>query len=88
MINIFVIFQRIINNQLYKYLDIFVIVYLNNILVFFKNKTKYIKYIKKVFKKLKKAKLLLRPKKYKFYKNKIRFLGFIVEKNKIKIDKE
>ena len=39
-----------------------------------------------MLKKLKKAGLLFKPKKYKFYKEKVKFLGFIVGKNKVKID--
>ena len=40
-----------------------------------------------IFNKLRLSKLLL-EKKYKFYKYEIDFLGFIVEKNKIKINLE
>ena len=39
-----------------------------------------------MLKKLKKAGLLLKPKKYKFYKKEVKFLGFIVKRNKVKID--
>jgi len=31
-----------INNQLHKYFDVFVIAYLDNILIYFKNKNKHI----------------------------------------------
>ena len=37
-----------INNQLYKYLDIFIVAYLDNILIYSKIEAKYIEYIKKV----------------------------------------
>ena len=46
-----------INNILQEYLDIFVIIYLNNILVYSKNKTDYKVYIKKILKALQKVNL-------------------------------
>ena len=45
LINTPITFQKIINYILYKYLNIFIIVYLNNILIFSKNKEQYIEYI-------------------------------------------
>ena len=46
--------------MLYEYLDIFVIVYLDNILVYSKRSLEeYIEYIRKVLRKLKKYKLYL-----------------------------
>ena len=38
-------FQRLVNDVLYEYLDIFVIVYLDNILIYSKTKKEYTEYI-------------------------------------------
>ena len=78
--------QRIVNEQLYKYLNIFVIAYLDNILIFFKLKSKYIKYIRRVLEKLKKVRILLKPEKYEFYKKELKFLGFIISRKGIQIN--
>jgi hypothetical protein len=75
-----------INEQLYEYLDIFVVAYLDDILIFSKTKTKHIEHVKKVLEKLKKAKLLLKLEKCEFYKEELGFLGFIVGQNGICID--
>jgi hypothetical protein len=40
--------QALINNVLQEYLDIFIIIYLDNIFIFSKSKVKYIDYIKLV----------------------------------------
>ena len=56
-----------INNVLWEYINYFIIVYLNNILIFFNIKEEYIEYINKVLKLLKDNKLLVKPKKCKFY---------------------
>ena len=50
--NVSAIFQVIINNVLKEYLDIFVIVYLDDILVYLKNKKKHVKYVKTMLKAL------------------------------------
>ena len=39
-----------------------------------------------MLKKLKKAGLFLKPEKYKFYKEEVKFLGFIVGRNRVKMD--
>ena len=48
LINVFINYQILINNTLKKMLDILVIVYFDNILIFLKTKKKYVKYVKKI----------------------------------------
>ena len=43
-------------------------------------------YVKKVLKRLKGAGLLLKPEKCKFHKTEVKFLGFIVGKDGVKMD--
>ena len=71
-----------------KYFDIFTVVYFDDIFIYSKILKEYIRYIKTVFNKFRSSKLLLEKEKYKFYKYKIDFLGFIVGRNGIKIDSE
>ena len=80
------IFQWIINKQLYKYLNIFLIAYLDNILIFSKIEAEHIKHIKKVLRKIKEANLLLKLEKCEFYKDRVSFLRFIIRRDRIKID--
>jgi hypothetical protein len=47
-----ILFQAIINHVLRKYLDIFVIIYLDNILIYSKTLKDYKEYIYKVLQKL------------------------------------
>ena len=61
------IFQRFINKVLGEHLDVFVVAYLDNILIFSKTKEQHIKHIQAILKKLHYAKLRLRPKKCKFH---------------------
>ncbi|KAF2182430.1 DNA/RNA polymerase, partial [Zopfia rhizophila CBS 207.26] len=58
--NVLVIFQAIINHVLKEYLDVFIIAYFNNVLIYMNRTLKeYIKYTKKVLKKLKEYKLYI-----------------------------
>ena len=57
LINAFATFQTYINNVLRKHLNMFIIIYLNNILVYLKNKKNYKKHVKQILNALKKADL-------------------------------
>ena len=64
----------------------FVIIYLNNILVYWKNEKNYKKYIRQILNALKKANLRIVSKKSQFYQMKIKFLSYIITNYKIKIN--
>ena len=70
LINTFAIFQKIINDILREYLDVFVIIYWNNILIYSKTLKKHVKYIQKVLTCLIKKNLRFKSKKCKFHKKK------------------
>jgi hypothetical protein len=71
--------------MLRAHLDISVVAYLNNILIFSKNKIKHIKHVKQVSQYLNLADLQLKLEKCKFYKDKVEFLGFTVSVHRVKI---
>jgi len=57
--------QALVNDILYEFLKDFVVVYLNNIIIYFKTKKNYVQHINKVFKILKNRDLRLKPEKCK-----------------------
>jgi len=57
------------NETLHEYLDIFVTMYLNDILIYLENEKEYVEHVKKVLAKLKTNSLLLKLEKCKFHKN-------------------
>ena len=71
--------------MLREYLDIFVIAYLDDMLIYLENKKDYVKYIRTILKCFRKAKLRLRLEKCEFYKEEVKFLGFIVNTIGVKI---
>ena len=56
-------FQTYINNVLREHLDVFVVVYLNDILVYSKNEADHKVHVRKVLKVLKKADLQIKSEK-------------------------
>ena len=81
-------FQRHINNVLREKLDIFVLAYIDDILVFSKTLEEYKIYIKQVLEQLKQYELRVELKKYAFYIKETKFLRHIIGENGIKIIKE
>ena len=77
-----------VNNTLAGCLDIYAIIYLDDILIYSENLEDYQKHIKDVLERFLVKQLRYKLKKYKFYKKEINFLGFIIRINKIKINSE
>ena len=71
-------FQKLINHILYNYLNEFIIAYLNNILIYFKNEKNHKKHVKKILKKFQEKNLYLKLKKYEFHKQWIEYLEYII----------
>jgi hypothetical protein len=57
--------QRLVNNMLYKYLNIFVVAYLDDILIFSKTENEHIEHVKKVLYKLEQMDFRLKLEKCK-----------------------
>ena len=77
--------QVLINNVLRVYLDITVVAYLNNILVYSKTLEEHITYIQEVLIYLKATNLRLKLEKCEQHKEEVEFLGYIVRRHRVKI---
>ena len=60
-------------------MDDFIIVYLDNIIIYSNSKKEYKEYIKWVLSRLYKENISVIIKKYKFYIKKTNFIGFIIK---------
>ena len=65
--NAFAMFQTYINNILKEHLNVFVIIYLDNILVYLKNEKDHKKHVRQILNTLKKADLRIILEKSQFY---------------------
>jgi predicted GTPase len=88
LINTPATWQLFINNVFREYLNVFVIIYLDDILIFSKIEEEYKEYIKKILRKLIDENLRIKIEKTEFYVKKINFLGFIIGRKGVKIDKK
>jgi len=86
LINVSVTFQTFVNNVLRCYLNQFVIVYLNNILVYSKTKKEHVQHVKKILQTLKKVDLRIKSGKSEFHVQSVQFLKFIVTSQSLRIN--
>ena len=77
------IFQIYINCALYKLVDNFYIIYLNNIFIFFKTEVEHLHHLEYIIKYLHRAELYINLKKCEFFKFKVKYLDFIIDKESI-----
>ena len=84
--NALVIFQAYINKVLFRLVDYFIVIYLNNILIYFKPREDHYTYIRIVIKRLRKYKLYTKLSKYFFNIKEVEFLGFIIGFIRVKPD--
>jgi hypothetical protein len=67
LINAPILYQSLINNILRKYLDDFVVVYLDDILIYSKTKEEHIKHVTAILKALEKADMRINGAKNVFH---------------------
>jgi Reverse transcriptase (RNA-dependent DNA polymerase) len=65
--NVLAIYQALINNILREYLDDFIVIYLDDILIYSKNEKEYTGHVIKVLKALKRTGLKINGEKLTFY---------------------
>src|SRR5204862_4747045 len=88
LINASVTFQELINHVLYNHLNKFVIAYLDNILIYFKNEENHEKHVKKILRRLQEKNLYLKSEKCEFHKQQVKYLEHIVTTKKLEMNSE
>ncbi len=86
LINASVTFQIFVNNVLQRYLNQFVIVYLNDILVYSKTKKEHVQHVKKILQTLKKVDLRIKSGKSEFHVQNVQFLRFIIMSQSLRMN--
>ena len=79
------LFQNYINQALNDCLNLFCVMYFDDILIFNKTQIKYVQHVKTVLQRLKKYKMYIKLSKYQFYVMKIEFLKFRIFTQNISI---
>ena len=78
--------QEMINDALRQYLNIFVITYLDDIMIYLITLKKHVQHVSQVLKCLNKRNLRLKPKKCEFHRKKVDFLEFVVKRHGIRMN--
>ncbi len=80
-------FQRLMNSVLQDCVtDNYVVVYLDDIMIYSETEQEHIEHLRTVFTKLREQKLYLRLKKCSFFQSTVKYLGFIVSKGTLRAD--
>ncbi|KAM1785192.1 hypothetical protein FF1_038026 [Malus domestica] len=79
-------FMRLMNKVFQQYLDKFVIVFIDDILVYSKSKADHIRHLNLVLKKLREHRLYAKFSKCQFWLNEVAFLGHVVSAQGIQVD--
>ena len=86
LVNTSAAFQAYVNQALREYIDIFVLAYLNDIVVFSKQHKYHTEHVRMVLQKLQEFKLYIKLSKCVFDAAEIDFLGFVVNQTRIVIE--
>jgi len=81
-------FQHFINDVLSDYLDDFVISYIDDILIYSNSLEEHHEHVSKVLEKLLENNLYVKLEKCEFDKSETTFLGYVISKDGLKMDKE
>jgi hypothetical protein len=80
--------QEMINDALRQYLDIFVIAYLDDIMIYLITLKKHVQHVSQILKCLNKRDLRLKLEKCEFHREEVDFLEFVVERHEIRMNSE
>ena len=73
-----VVFQQFMNNIFSNLLNVYIVIYLDDILIYLNNMSKHYQHVKEVLKHLYKAGLYAKAEKCKFYNKLVEYLGYIL----------
>ena len=79
-------FQAYINRALCGLVDVFYIVYLDDIFIFSRSEKEHYEHLDAVLERLRHAELYTNPKKYEFLKTEVEYLGFLVNRQGVRMD--
>lgn len=80
------VFYNLVNGILQDMLNIFVLVYLDNILIFSPDEDTHKGYVRKVLQRLLNNQLHVKVEKCEFHKRSVSFLGFVLAEGEIRVD--
>jgi hypothetical protein len=83
-----VVFQHMMNDIFREYLDQFVVVYLDDILIFSRDSIEHNRHVRTILSKLHEYRLYAKREKYEFHQTLVDFLGYVILFGGLKMDKK
>ena len=80
------VFMCLMNNVMHKYLDKFVVIFIDDILIYSKSEEEHKEHLKIVLQELREHQLYAKFRKCDFFKDKIQYLSHVVTKEGIFVD--
>src|SRR5579859_3416129 len=74
------------NDTFHDMLDKFLIVYLDDMLIYSDSLAEHKRHVRRVLERLREAKLYLKPSKCEFHKEEVAFLGYIIDLGGVQMD--
>jgi len=81
-------FMALMNHILRPYLDKFAVAYLDDVLIYSRTLDEHCEHVRTVLEQFRKHKLYAKRSKCEFFRNEVKFLGFIVGADGVKVDPE
>lgn len=81
-------FQKFMNELFHDMTDDFLVIYLDDLLIFSKDPTKHEEHVRLVMNRLRKHNLHVKPEKCKFHSDTVTYLGFIISPDGVAMDPE
>ena len=69
-------------------LDVCVVIYLDNILIYLENLDNHQKYVKEILGQLKGNRLYVSPEKHEFHRDQVEFLNYILSLERLQMDED
>ena len=85
LVNALIIFQTYINHALKSYIDVFCVVYLDDVLIYSKIETEHWEHVRKILRVLLTHRLYVKLSKCVFNKSEIIFLRFVIDRHDIQM---
>jgi hypothetical protein len=79
-------FMRLMNKVLHSFIDKFVVVYFDDILIYIKSLDEHIEHLRAVFSALREARLFANLEKCTFSTDRVAFLNYVVTSHGIEVD--
>ena len=81
-------FSRLMNSIFMEYLDKFVVVYLDDILIYLKNEEEHVEHLRLVLEKLREHRLYAKFSKCEFWLPEVTYLGHVISSKGIAVNPE